>query len=158
MKNTKFTLFELFAMICLLASIIITTTVTFPKFTRSREQAFRVEATRVVEDTEEAIKRIKDKKLQITNDDNSCNLGEKYCFTVKELIDLELYDGNPKNFSGKVEIDYTNPEPTYNVFFKKNDEFKIIYGFRKSYIDFGKLSQDNWLNEFETCNCEEIVE
>lgn len=155
MKNTKFDLFELFAIICLLASLIITVTVTIPKFTRSREDAFRVEATRVIENTEEAIQRINNKKLSIENDSNSCQNEKKYCFTVKKLIELELYDGNPKHFSGKVEIDYTDTEPAYTVFFKKNDEFKIIYGFRKSYIDFGQLSNDPWEEEYEICNCEE---
>ena len=157
MKKTKFTLFELIAIICLLASAIITTTVTFPKFSRSREQAFRVEATRIVENTEEAIAKYKDKKLQIKNDENSCVVGEKYCFSVNELINQKLYKEKKKTFSGKVEIDFSENEPTYNVFFKKNDEFKIIKGFRKSYLDHGLLSDEVWLEEYEKCNCEVII-
>lgn len=147
----KFTFVELISLIVIVAIIvIIAVSFALPKTRESREKAFRVEATNIVKAAEKAVK-----KLNINESDSSCKINNKYCFTVKDLIKYKLYDGNPKYYSGKVEIDYGNSEyPIYAVYIKKNDEFKIIDGFRSDYTEFGILSIYNWNEDYEKCNCE----
>ena len=135
--------------------IVVGATVTLPRMSKARENAFRVEATRVIESATKALEKANDKELQITNSDNMCQVGNRVCFTVKELITLGLYDGKEKDYSGRVDMDVSNPERVqYALFFKKNDEFKIIGGIMKNYTTNGHLSRYAWNDEFEKCTCE----
>ena len=141
--------------IVLLIVILVAATITLPSASKAREKAFRLEATNAVEGAENAIKKYKDNELTINNDTNSCRDTIKYCFTVKELSRLDLYKGDSSKFKGKIEIYYDDESNhEYNVFFRKNDEFRIIGGFRKSYTEFGVLSIQMWNEDYEACNCE----
>ena len=155
MKNTKFTLIELIAVVVLLGmSIIIMSTITLPKMTNSREKAFRVETTKIVKATEKAIKDYKLSKFVVQNNSDSCAIDERYCFSIKELVNLRYYDGNINHYSGKIEAYKSDDKLSYSVYVKKNDEFKIIAGYREDYTENGLLSIESWNEDYEECNCE----
>ena len=152
----RFTFIELISLIIIIAFIvIIAISCALPKTDEAREKAFRVEATKIVEAAEQAVNKSKEGSLEINNDAKSCKKNNMYCFSVSELINKQLYSGSSSNYSGKIIIDYEDEnKPGYSVYFKKNDEFKIIGGFRSSYIDFGVLSVQMWNDDYETCNCD----
>ncbi len=149
----KFSFVELISLIVIIAVVVMfAISCALPKTREARESAFRLEATKMVAAAEKAVFNNKEGKLKIENNKNSYKSDDIYCFTVKDLMDRELYSGNKKYYSGKVLIDYTDKDdPQYTVYFKKNDEFKIIGGFRKDYSDYGVLSVQTWNEDYESC-------
>ena len=134
-------------------AIIVLLSLSINKASEVREQAFRKEATNVVESANKAIKKYNENTLTFTNNENVCKKDKVFCFTVKYLIDNKLYDGNENMFSGKIEIDTSKNDSAYSVYFKKGDEFKIIGGFRSDYTKHGTLSIATWNSDYETCTC-----
>jgi len=158
MKNKKgFTLVELLAVIVVLAIVmVLATTTVLPYMGKAREEAFRLEATNVVKSAESAVDLYSLGEIKLKNNANSCKNSEKntICFTVNELIDLALYEGDKDVYSGSVTIDLTDTKiPSYLLYFKKNDEFKIIGGTHKDYNENGVLSNDDWKEDYGKCNC-----
>ena len=145
----------MYVLLLIIVFILIGSTVMLPRMNKAREDAFRVEATKVIKSASEALKKVQKSELQMVNNDKMCQIGNKMCFTVKELIRLGLYDGKESDYSGRVDLDITNSEKTqYGLYFRKNDEFKIIGGIMKDYTTNGILSKDSWKQEFDKCTCE----
>lgn len=179
MKSNKgFTLIELLAVIIILGIVsVIGATTVLPYMSKSREKAFRIEATEVVNSAQEAVRLIDLGQASLKDDENSSCIvghdlydedengipiesswkpGTTYCFTVEELIDLGVYTGDKNSLSGSVFVDsYDDNTPSrYTLYLKKNDEFKIIFGRESNYKDNGELSSEDWNDYYATCYCE----
>lgn len=154
LNNKGLTLIEIVSIIVVLAAvIIIAATITLPKMSTARDQAFRLEATKMVEASKEAIKRVEKEEINVSNNEESCHYENKYCFTVKYLSDNNLYIDNNKGYTGKIEVVTDSGKPMYILYFKKNDEFKIIGGTREHYENDKIITADMWQEEYEKCNC-----
>ena len=157
MDNKKgFTLIELLAVILILAIVTLIGFTTMSTYTKSaREDAFRIEATEVVKGAKDALDLYNLNKISLKNNEASCKKSSnEYCFTVAELINLGIYDGDSETFTGKVIISLNDNAATYTLFFKKANEFKIINGFREDYKNYGTLSLEPWEEEYNKCICE----
>lgn len=161
MNKKGFTLIELLAIIVLLAIVIILAlSVLLPVGTEAREKSFRLEATNVIEGTEKALKDYNSEKITIDeNSTDKCynNETKNMCFTISSLIDLGYYDLEDEikeNFKGKVILDLTDSNnPTYALYFKKNDEFRFVGLKFKDYSNDGELDNDDWDASYESCSC-----
>ena len=160
MKNKKgFTLIELLAVIVVLAIVmVLAVTTVLPYMNNAREEAFRIEATSLVDAAEKAKDLYTLNQVTIENSAtnvDSCSSTNKICFTVKKLIDLGIYEGDVNSYSGKVEItNISSKTPTYTSSIKKNNEFKIIAGTAKDYTNKDtSLSTAEWKDEYAKCTC-----
>lgn len=162
MMNKKgFTLIELLAIIVVLAIIIILSlSVLLPIGTEAREKSFRLEANNVIKGTENALKDYNSEKIRLDESSiDKCYNGEtkNMCFTISSLINLGYYDLEDEikeNFKGKVILDLTDSNnPTYTLYFKKNDEFRFVGLKFKDYTKKGELDNGDWEASFETCSC-----
>lgn len=156
-NNNGFTLIELLAVIIVLAIVtVLGATTVLPYMSKARENAFRIEATEIVNSAKEALHLYDLSQIKLKNNTASCKKANtnEYCFTVAELINLGIYDGDAGTFSGKIEANLVNSTaPIYTLYFKKNDEFKIIGENRENYKDYGNLSLATWEDEYSACNC-----
>ena len=155
MKAKKgFTLIELLAVIVVLTIITLIGFTTMSTYTKkAREDAFRIEATEIVNGVKDAVSLHDINKINIKNDNASCQKSgsDKYCFTIAELIKLGIYDGNSEMFTGKVLAN--SEDSSYTLYLKKGNEFKIIGGFREDYKNYGTLSLEPWKDEYSSCDC-----
>lgn len=161
MKNNKgFTLIELLAVIVVLAIVtVIATRSVLPYMSSAREDAFGIEATDVVESTNDAIDLYNLNKIKL-KDKKSCVKGNVFCFTVEELVDLGIYSGDKDTYKGKIIVDITNSaSPKYTVYLQKGSEFSINgsndtdYVNKKDGIVNGGFANDK-VDEYTTCTCE----
>ena len=160
MNKKGFTLIELLAIIALLAIVIILAlSILLPVGTEAREKSFRLEATNVIKGTENALKDYNSEKIALDESStDKCynNETKSICFTISSLIDLGYYnldDGIKENFKGKVILDLTDNNPTYTLYFKKNDEFRFVGLKYKDYSSNGELDNDDWEASYESCSC-----
>ena len=90
-NNKGFTLIELLAVIVVLAIVMaIAVTSILPSMTSAREEAFRVESTRIIKRAQEAYRMYQLGELDVKGDTKSCVTASKACFTVAELIDKNI--------------------------------------------------------------------
>ncbi len=144
MNKKGFTLIELLAVIVILAIVtVIGVTTILPYMQNARRDAFNVEATEVVKAAREAVSLDGLGKITFTTD-KSYHSGSEYCFTVEELANLGIYDGNTSAYSGKVLVNTSTNAYTFTLNLKKNDEFKIIGGTREDYTGFTAFSTATW--------------
>ncbi len=159
MKDKRgFTLIELLAVIVVLAIVmVLAVTTVLPMMGQSREKAFRIEATNAVKYAGDAYDLFNLGEIDINKDSTkSCynSTTNKMCFTIDELIDLQLYQVDKGIFLGKVDIDLTNRnQPIYTLYFKKNDEFRIVGEQFNTYVDYGELNNAAWDNKYNSCTC-----
>ena len=101
MKNNRgFTLIELLAVIVVLAIVtVLATRSVLPFMSDARLDSFKIEATNVIDATENAISYYNLGQTKLKNNAVSCRKGNVVCFTVAELIDLGFYDGSKDKFS-----------------------------------------------------------
>ena len=157
-SNKKgFTLIELLAVIVILAIItVIGITTILPYMQDARERAFKIEATNVVNAAKKAMDLISLDQLSVdSTGTESCKnaAGTTYCFTVEKLINLGIYTTGDKNaFSGKIIVTPSNASP-YNLYLKKNDEFKITGSTFENYTDINLPSSGDWASAYESCTC-----
>lgn len=115
----------------------------------NREKAFRTEANNVLKASVDASKR----KIKIENTTSACRIdSDRVCYTVKYLIDNDLYDGDINKYSGKVIYDSKNS--SYELYLKKADEFKIIAGSSNDYTKVGILAREDWQEDYSYCKCD----
>lgn len=114
----------------------------------TREEAFRVEANKILASSKKAVK-----KVEILDNEDNCKIDDnRYCFTVKNLIDNKLYAGDSDKYIGKVIYDKKNN--SYELYLKKNDEFKIIAGSSTDYTKSGILAIEEWKENYRICECD----
>ena len=101
----------------------------------NREKAFRTEANKVLKASVDASKR----KIKIENTTEACK------------VDNDLYDGDINKYSGKVIYDSKNK--SYELYFKKADEFRIIGGSSNDYNKVGILARESWQEDYTICTC-----
>jgi len=155
MNNKKgFTLIELLAVIVVLAIVtVIATQSILPFMSNARPDAFRVEATELMNGAENAIELYSLGEIDLKNNTASCKKGNEICFTVKELIDLGIYKDKTGTFSGKVLIDITNKtSPSYKLYFQKGAEFNITGGTETDYVNNGTINDGGWSDADATAN------
>ena len=161
MKNKKgFTLIELLAVIVVLAIVmVLATTTVLPYMTQAREKAFRIEATSAVEAASNAYDLYTLNQISLGGSETtSCKRTNYICFTIAELVDLGLYEGDVTNYSGTVTIDTTNSKnPSYTLNFKKGTEYVLIGQTGKNFNDNGTLGNvADWADDDEgQCTCVE---
>lgn len=160
MKNNKgFTLIELLAVIVVLAIVmVLAITTVLPLMEQSTEAAFRVEATNTIKKADEALTMYNLQQIKLNEDSTqSCKSsdGKKMCFTVAELVNLQLYEIDTDTFKGKVDINLTNSKnPVYTLYFKKNAEFVLAEEEFKDYSKNGTLKLlSEWSDSYESCSC-----
>lgn len=159
MNNKGFTLIELLAVIVVLAIVmVLATTTVLPLMTTARENAFRIEATDVLNAAEAAkdLYYLGELKFGTTSAEkqSKCMNTTKMCFTVDSLIDLSIYKTEKGTFTGKVEIDITDPKkPVFTLYFQKGDEFRFVGLKYNSYKDDGTINNDTWKAAYNTCSC-----
>ena len=158
MKEKRFTLIELLAVIVVLAIVmVLAVTNVLPMMSQSREKAFRIEATNAVQYAEDAFQLYKLNAIKLNTDSKkSCKNDEikKMCFTIDELIDLQLYQVDKGIFSGHVDIDISDENrPKFTLYFKKNDEFRIVNQTFNSFVDNGTLDNAAWDESYNSCSC-----
>ena len=118
----------------------------------TREDAFRIEANNVLKASKIASGKIKKKELELLNDKNNCKVDEnRYCFTVENLVKNDIYDGDSEKYIGKVIYDIKNE--SYELYLKKNDEFRIIAGSSTDYTKSGILAREEWKDDYSLCEC-----
>ena len=94
-NNNGFTLIELLAVIVVLAIVtVIATQSILPYMSNARPDAFGIEATNVVQSAESAVSFYNLNKINLKNNTSSCKKDKIICFTVAELINLGLYEGD----------------------------------------------------------------
>ena len=114
----------------------------------TREEAFRVEANKILASSKKALK-----KVEILQNEENCKIDDnRYCFTVGNLIDNKLYAGDSDKYIGKVIYDKKNN--SYELYLKKNDEFKIISGSSTDYTKSGILAIEEWKENYRICECD----
>lgn len=160
MKNKNgFTLIELLAVIVVLSIVtVIATQSILPFMSNARPDAFRIEASNVINSSQDAISFYNLGKITLDNNANSCKKGNVVCFTIAELIDLGLYKGDKDIYKGKVLIDVTTAtSPTYTLYLQKGAEFNIKGGTETDYVDNGTINNGGWtdaeLTEYTACDC-----
>ena len=157
-----FTLIELLAVIVVLAIVtVIATQSILPLMKNAKIDAFATEASSIILSAKSVIDMHSLNKVDIDNDDNSCIHENKVCFTIDELIDLGVYEGNKDKFSGKVDIDISDRNNLkYNLFLEKTNEFNIInssetdYSKNKNAINKGGFTEED-IEEYTVCSCVE---
>lgn len=151
----KYSLLELISVTTLVSFFIILALVNaLPAASKAREQAFRVEATKIVESTEKTIEKINNKEFEIEENDEYCKIDNKYCLTINSLIETNNYENVNSNYNGKVIVYLDKDNTQYEVYIKKGNEFKIIGGFRNNYKEHGVLSIQSWNEDYEKCTCQ----
>lgn len=150
----RFSLLELIAVNIFISFLIIVALMNvLPASSKAREQAFRVEATKIVESAEKTIEKTNNKELKIEENDEYCKLDNKYCLTINSLIATNNYEYVNSNYKGKVIVTLDKNNTQYEVYIKKGNEFKIIGGFRNNYKEHGVLSIQSWNEDYEKCMC-----
>jgi len=156
MKNNKgFTLIELLAVIVVLAIVmVLATTTVLPYMSDARQNAFKIEASNVISAVDNAKDLYNIGKIKMnSNAKISCATATKICFNVDELINLGIYEGDKNSYDGKITVaNYNTPTPTYELYLKKNDEFKILGGTLKDYTN-ASLSTGDWAASYTECSC-----
>ncbi len=167
-NNTGFTLIELLAVIVVLAIVmVLATTTVLPYMSTAREDAFRIEASNAVEAADMVMnlytlgeyKFVGEGQDKINTSDGTTTA----CFTIQRLIDVSAYSGGNSasedeeaepTFSGKVIIETKDKKKSYTLYFKKNDEFKIIDGKTKDYTnkDIALQNIENWEDDYSKCS------
>lgn len=160
-NNNGFTLIELLAVIVILAIVtVIATRSILPFMSSARIDAFGIEATDVVESTNDAIDLYNLNKIKL-NGNKSCVKNKVFCFTVEELIDLGIYEGSKETYKGKIIVDTSNASSSkYTVYIQKGAEFKIVGKSETDYVNNkdGNIEEggfnDSEAAEYTTCTCE----
>ena len=121
--------------------------------TSTREDAFRIEATNVLKASKDATRKLEDEKIKLLNNSQNCQVDEnRYCYTISYLVNNKLYDDDSERYVGKVIFDKENV--SYELYLKKNDEFRIIAGSSTDYTKSGILAREEWKEEYEICECQ----
>lgn len=162
MINKKgFTLIELLAVIVVLAIVtVVATQSILPYMANARPDAFAIEASNVIKSAQDAYSFYNINEVRLKNNESSCRVGNDICFTVKELIDLGIYEGDSDVFKGKVIIDITDSkDPEYTLFLSKGAEFRVTGSNEQNYVDNKMDIKDGGWTETETseytrCICE----
>ena len=68
------------------------------------------------------------------------------------MVNNKLYDGDSERYVGKVIFDKVND--SYELYLKKNDEFRIIAGSSTDYTKSGILAREEWKEDYEICECQ----
>ena len=146
---------KLIGIIIVLLLIVIIGLLAMPRMTEVREKAFRVEATKIVDAAKSAMNKFNNKELELKDNGESCHKANTYCFTVSELENIGVYNLDNKDYIGKIIVDYEQNinKPQYYLYLKKSADLKIINGFREDYVNMGSISYQQWLDEYETCDC-----
>ena len=161
MKNNKgFTLIELLAVIVVLAIVmVLATTTVLPYMSTAREDAFRIEASNAVEAADMAMNLYTLGDYTFSNDDtDSLTTSEDgtktACFTIQKLIDISAYNADKETFDGKVIVKTKDKTKSYTLYFKKNEEFKIIGGETNNYNnkDIALQNTENWTDDYSECS------
>ena len=161
MKNKNgFTLIELLAVIVVLAIVtVIATQSILPYMSNARPDAFGIEATYVMKSAEDAATLHNLNKVKLKNNTASCKKDKVLCFTIAELINLGLYDGDSETYKGKVLIDFSNTEVDYTLYLQKGAEFSIVGSHETDFVNnktdlvSGGFANDK-VTEYTTCTCE----
>lgn len=141
-------LLKLVAIVVVFATFIIMAISGTLSMTSTREDSFRTEANKVLKASKDAY----DKKLDIKGDTKSCKIDDnRVCYSIDYLIDNDLYKADKETFIGKVIYDASNE--SYELYLKKNDEFKIIAGSSTDYQKSGTLTVEEWKEEHSLCEC-----
>ena len=162
MKNNKgFTLIELLAVIVVLAIVtVIATQSILPYMANARPDAFAIEASNVVKSAQDAYNFYNINEVKLKNNESSCKVTNKICFTVEELINLGLYDGDKDTFKGKVIIDITDSKnPEYKLYLSKGAEFSITGSIETNFVENKMDIDDGGWSEIDAetytkCVCE----
>lgn len=157
LKNKRgFTLVELLAVIVVLAVVmVLATTTILPYMSTAREDAFRIEATYIVQAGENALNVLNLGQINVDGDENSCVKGKTYCFTVKALVDKGLYDADNDNYVGKLIIGADDPKNvSYTLWLNKVGNFNIIEGTATDYNQKNvPITNGTWSESYEKCEC-----
>lgn len=157
LKEKKgFTLIELLAVLIVLGIILVLgITTVLPYLKKSREKTFRIEATEVVNSAKEAFRLLDLNQISLKNNTASCKNENYYCFSVTELIDLGIFDGDKDTFSGTV---YYQPNyldnPLYMLNLNKNYEFILLSTPGESHYE--SSIGGKWHTSYEECDCSQI--
>ena len=162
MNKKGFTLIELLAVIVVLAIVsVIATTLVVRYMSNAKMDTFAVEASNVIASAKNAVSMNELNKLEIENNDNSCKIGNRMCFTIDTLIELGIFKGNKEVYDGKVNIDISDKQNLkYKLFLEKKDEFNIVdsnvidYSKNKDTINKGNFSGEE-IEEYTICSCVE---
>lgn len=141
-------LLKLVAITVVFATFIIMAISGTLSMTSTREDSFRTEANKVLKASKEAYEN----KIDITEDTKSCKIDDnRVCYSIDYLIESGIYEADKDTFIGKVI--YDNSNESYELYLKKNDEFKIIAGSSTDYQKSGTLTVEEWKEEHSLCEC-----
>ena len=160
MNNKGFTLIELLAVIVVLAIVmVLATTTVLPYMSTAREDAFRIEASNAVEAADMAMNLYTLGDYTFSNDGtdkltNGEDGTKTACFTIQKLIDISAYNADKETFEGKVIVTTKDKKKSYTLYFKKNEEFKIIGGETNNYNnkDIALQNTENWTDDYSECS------
>lgn len=161
MKNNKgFTLIELLAVIIVLAVVMVLATRTIlPQMSNARIDAFEISANAMLKSATDAKDYYNLGKIKLNSDTTkSCKINNTLCFTIEEIIELGLNEGDKDIYQGKVIIEnYNGEKPTYTLYLQKGAEFSIVGSKEENYensedIVEGGFDSDK-LAEYTTCTC-----
>ena len=162
MNKKGFTFIELLAVIVILGIVtVIATQAILPYMKNAKRDAFATEASSIILSAKNAVDMYNLNKLEIGNDNNSCIKDNIMCFTVEELIDSGLYNGDKNKYSGKVQLNLENENNIISaLYFQKGTEYNIVSSYA---TDFSKNKEDintgtfsGGESEYTTCSCDEF--
>jgi len=119
-ENKGFTLIELLAVIVVLAIVmVLATTTVLPYMANARKESFALEANTAKDAASQAVSLI----LIGSVKDNYTKTSNGYCFTIKNLVDLGLFEKEDANYKGVVQVTQTNNAFTYLVKMKNSQYY-----------------------------------
>ena len=162
MNKKGFTLIELLAVIFILGIVsVIATTLVVRYISNTKIDSFAVEASNVIAGAKNAVQMSDLNKLDIGNDEESCKIGNRMCFTIDTLIELGVFKGNKEVYDGKVNIDISDKQNLkYKLYLEKKNEFNVVdsnvvdYSKNKDVINKGNFSGEE-IEEYTICSCVE---
>ena len=124
MKNKKgFTLIELLAVIVVLAIVtVIATQSVLPFMSNAGRDAFASEANVAIDGASDAMSLISLGSISSSN--YTIEDGGKYCFTIKNLKDLGLFQKDDANYQGTVTVTVSGNTYTYATSMR-NDKYYV---------------------------------
>lgn len=141
MNKKGFTLIELLAVIVVLGVImVIAVSSVLPMAHQSREQAFRIEATAIVEASETVKELLNLKQINLSTTPSKDNYVDEngFCITVENLKELGYYTDKDTDLKG--EIYYSYEDQKYTLFLQKGVEFSIVDGQQIDYRNAGNVN------------------
>ena len=158
-KKNGFTLIELLAVIVVLAIVtVLAVRNILPFMTDSKKKAFEIDAINVVKSAEDAYNLYQLGEINL-NGSTSSKFDNTICFTIEELINLGIYQGDKKIYTGKVLIDIKDTNNLkYKLYFQKGTEFNIIGGLGTDYTNSNSVKFGGWnsnetkIQEYNSCS------